>query len=339
MKKPILGLIILAISISLLSQPGRVLTELINPSMIDTDGERLFILDGVTVYAYSLKDFQLLNKFGKRGEGPGELMTQPDLPLNMIVHNGQVMLNSFRKLAYFDKDGHYIKEKKIPYLVSQIIPIGDKLAVSKFNRRSDGSSTLSVILTDESFNLLKTVYSNELLNDQGRGKIAWPLLNIFIQVWKDRLLVFDQQLGFQINIYDKEGNKSTEIKKPYERIEITETYRQKTLEWLKLQPAIRNAPEEIKSMIYFLKHLPVFNHCLVRDDNIYIQTSRIKKEKAEFFVLDFSGQVLKQAYLTNAKPESIRLSPASHYTFYHNRYYYLRENEDEEWEIHIQKFQ
>lgn len=318
------------------SQSGRVLPEVVNPSMIDSNGDRLFILDGVHVHIYSMKDCRFLKTFVKRGEGPGELMIQPDLPLNMYLHNDMIMMNSFRKLVYFDKEGRFIKETKIPYLVSQIIPFGDRLAVTKFNRKNDGSSIMSVILTDENLKPLKTVYSNELLNDQGRGKIAWPFLNIFIQVWKERLFVFDQQLDFQINIYDKEGKKSKEIKIPYEKNEITETYRQKTLEWFKLQPALRDAPEEIKNMIYFLKHLPAYNHCLVRDNNIYIQTSKTNKEKAEFFVLDFSGRVLKKMYLTNAKPESIRLSPAANYTFHHNHYYYLLENQDEEWEIHFQ---
>jgi len=293
MKKLILGLIILSLWIQMQSQPVQVLSELVNPSMIDTDGERLFILDGIHVLVYSVKDFRFLKKFGKRGEGPGELMIQPDLPLNMYVYKDRVMVNSFRKLAYFNKEGQFVKETKIPYLVSQIIPLGERLAVTKFNRKSDGSSILSVILTDKNFNPLKTVYSNELLNDQGRGKIAWPLLNIYIQANDDRLFVFDQQLDFQIDIYDHTGKKIREIKKDYDNIKITEAYKNQTLEWMKLQPAIR----------------------------------------------DFSGQVLKQTFLTNAKAESIRLSPAANYTFHHNQYYYLLENEDEEWEIHIQKIQ
>lgn len=339
MRKIIPGCILICLSIFLLSKPGRVLPELINPSMIDTDGERLIILDGINVYVYALDDFQLMKKFGKRGEGPGELITNTDLPLNMYLHDDQIMVNSFNKLAYFDKDGQFIKEKKIPFLVSQIIPLGERLVVTKFNRKSDGSSILSVILTDENLKLLETVYSNELLNDQGRGKIAWPLLNINIQACAGRLFVFDQQLNFQIDIYNAAGEKIKEIKKDYNNVEITDTYKKQTLEWIKIQPALRAAPEEIKKMIYFLKHLPVLNHCLVRDNKIYIQTSRVKEDKVEFFVLDFSGRVLKQTYLPNAKPESIRLSPAANYTFHHDHYYYLLENKDEEWEIHIQKIQ
>jgi len=336
MRKTIFGVVILCLSIFLLSNPGRVLPELINPSMMETDGERLFILDGINVYVYALDDFRLMKKFGKQGEGPGELMTQPDLPLNMYVHKDRVIVNSSRKLAYFDKEGQFVKETKIPYLVSQIIPLKkNQLAVTKFNRRNDGSSILTVLLTDEDMNPIKTVYSNELLNDQGRGKIAWPLLSIQIQSRENHLFVFDQQLDFQIGIYDWDGNKVKEIKKDYTNVEITDAYKKQTLEWIKIQPALRNAPEEIKKMIYFLKYLPVMNHCLVRDNKIYIQTSRLIEDKVEFFVLDFSGRVLKQTYLPNAKPESIRLNPAANYTFHQNHYYYLLENQDEEWELNI----
>ena len=330
---------VLVLVTALRSETIRELPQLITPSIIDCDGERIFILDGVAVYVYSQKDFQLIAKFGKRGEGPGELMTQPDLPIYMQLYEDQVLLNSFNKLIYFSNEGKFIKKMKIPFLASQIIPLKKVFAVSKCNRRNDGSSIMTVFLADENLNQVKEIYQTELLNDQGRRKIAWPLLNIQIQEDGERLYVFDQQKGFQVDVYNHSGEKISEIKKNYEKIRITEDYKKKIMDWLKLQPAFRSAPEEIKKMIYFLDYFPVMDHCLVRNQRIYIQTYLRQDPHVEFIVLDVTGKELKKMFLFNAKPESVRLSPGAGYTFHGDRFYYLAENDDEEWELHIQKIQ
>jgi hypothetical protein len=314
---------------------AKVLPQLVFPTIIDTDGERLFVLDGVTVYVYEIKDFQLVTTFGKLGEGPGELQVQPDLPACMQVFGDKVILNSYNKMIFYTKQGQLINEKKIPFLVSQIIPLRENFVATKFSRGGDGSSIMSVLLLDEKLKEIKEIYKTELLNDQGRGKIAWPLMFIQIQTYGDQLFVFDQHKGFHIDIFNSQIIKVKEIKKEYEKIKITDAYKKEKLAWFKLQPALKNAPEEIREMIYFLDYLPVVSYCLVRDDKIYIQTNRTKSTQVEFFILNFSGTVLKQIFLPNALPESIRLSPAALYTIKNDKYFYLDENQDEEWELHI----
>ena len=46
--------------------------ELSRPSMFLVEFERIYILEDATVYIYSLKNKNLIKKFGKAGEGPGE---------------------------------------------------------------------------------------------------------------------------------------------------------------------------------------------------------------------------------------------------------------------------
>jgi len=336
MKKVILYFIVLSMVFTLHSKQIQPLSELIYPSILDCDSESLFVLDGVVVYVYSKKNYQLKTKFGKRGEGPGELITRLDLPASMHVYKDQVILNSFNKLIFYTKEGKFIKEKKIPFLVSQIIPLGENYVVTKFTRRRDGSSLVSVLLMDENWKPISEVYKNELLNDQGRGKIALPLLNIIIRVNRKNLYIVDQQKDFQIEVYDHQAKKLSEIKKEYNKIRITDTYKKEKLAWIKLQPAFKNAPVEIMNMIYFLDYLPVIEYFLVKNDHIYVQTSKTQDTKAEFYILDLSGKIIKKVFLPNARQESIRLSPAAAYTFNSNLYYYLQENEDEEWELHIQ---
>ena len=318
----------------------RVLPELVAPSFLDSDGDSLFVLDQYTVYVYSLENFSLVKSFGKQGEGPGELMTQPDLPITMMVHGDQVILNSFNKMVRFSNTGEFVDEKKIPFILSQMIPFGDHYAVTKFSRLPDGSSKVGVLLLDESLDTVKTIFEASLLNDQGRGRIAYPLLTVFIRVAGGRLYVHNQQEGLRIRVFNRDGNQVGEIEHAYEKIITDAEYKKTKMAWLLRQPAVRRAPEEIiKKWIYFLDELPALVHFTVKEGRIYAQTSRTRAggSESEFFILDLTGKILDKRFLPNAKPETIRINPAANYTFTGDGYYYLRETEDEEWELCVEK--
>jgi hypothetical protein len=46
---------------------------------VQVDKNQLYITDGASVFIYSLKDYQLQKKFGKRGEAPGEFLVDPNI--------------------------------------------------------------------------------------------------------------------------------------------------------------------------------------------------------------------------------------------------------------------
>ena len=189
------------------SEKLSVLAELTNPAMIAIDGEELYVLDDVEVYVYSLQNYAFLRKFGKKGEGPGELLPQPDLPLMMQVRKEDVLLYSFNKMIHFSKTGEMIQEKRIPFVVTfQIIPFGKNYAVTKFARSNQGESQVSVLLFNAEFKELKKLYETELLNDFRKGKIAFPFVNVYIQCSGHQLFLLDQKQEFEIQRFDLEGN-------------------------------------------------------------------------------------------------------------------------------------
>jgi hypothetical protein len=70
-------------------------TEFTNPYESQVDVDRFYISEDTSIYIYSLKDYKLIKKFGKKGEGPGEFLIvgtgngllidiQPD---NIMVNN------------------------------------------------------------------------------------------------------------------------------------------------------------------------------------------------------------------------------------------------------------
>ncbi len=57
------------------------LSGILAPSDIKIDEERIYITQHEEIYIYSLKDYRLIKKFGRKGEGPGEFKLSDD---NMV---------------------------------------------------------------------------------------------------------------------------------------------------------------------------------------------------------------------------------------------------------------
>jgi hypothetical protein len=314
-------------------------TELTDPSMIAIDGNELYVLDDVQVFVYSLKDYRLLRKFGKKGEGPGELRTDSDLPPMMDVRGDYVLLNCMNKMIFYSKAGAVTKEKRLPFLAFQVIPFGKQYAVTKFNRTSGGQGLLGVVLFDLEFKESKTIFEIALPNDLKKGRIMYPFVSVYIQKAGDRLYVVAQQKPFEILRFAPGGEKLKSIKLDHPKVKVTKTYEKESWEWLKLQPGFKDAPKNIKDMIYFPKYLPDIHHFLLKRQNIYVQTFRLKGNLGEFLIMDLNGKLLHAMFLPGAKIKSeVRPSPAARYAFVKDKYYYLAENDDEEWELHALKW-
>ena len=103
-----------------------VLSEVLKPVSIEVSGDRLYVVEGATFYVYSLKDLGLITKFGKKGEGPGELKVTPLVSNSISALNDQLFVEGLSKVIYFSKDGRLLKEvKKIgAFSTLKIIPVG-----------------------------------------------------------------------------------------------------------------------------------------------------------------------------------------------------------------------
>jgi hypothetical protein len=69
---------------------------------------------GAAISIYSLKDFKLIKKLRKEGEGPQEFKTFLGFGLTVDIYPGHILVNSIDKISYFSRKGEFIKEKKTP---------------------------------------------------------------------------------------------------------------------------------------------------------------------------------------------------------------------------------
>ena len=104
---------ILLISSNIFAMNAVELSDLTRPSMFIVNYDRIYILEQATVRIYSLKDYSLIKKFGRAGEGPREFKYSADggRPLSMSFFRDQLIVNSEMKMSFFDKDGTYLREK------------------------------------------------------------------------------------------------------------------------------------------------------------------------------------------------------------------------------------
>ena len=106
-----------------------ILEGILQPAGVAVRGDEAFILDGASVSVFSLDDLRLLRKFGREGQGPGEVETTPWLKNLLYVSNDNVVIDSVNKIVIFSRSGSLIKELRRSEQFTQMIPDSVHFAV------------------------------------------------------------------------------------------------------------------------------------------------------------------------------------------------------------------
>jgi len=314
-----------------------VLTELVKPAMMVTNDGKLYVLQKTTIFIYSLKDFKLIKKFGRNGEGPGEFMARPfGPPMTMSFSGGKLMVNSNNKLTYFTPNGNYLTEVRAPantvyyQYLDQLIAIGPMPNEKKqFN--------IAFRINSSEFNQTKMLYHGDV-SVQFVQSLILPLSAFtYNPVAGDKIVINTDPEEFIISIFDKSGNVVRTIKKDEKKIPITSAYKTDTLNFFKNDPMFRTMYEQIKPAITFRSDYPAIRDLNVGDGNITVITFKQKDGLWECIRMDMTGKELGRTF--------VPLSDYIPYTYYAMLYsvedgifYTLIEDEEEEtWNLHTKK--
>jgi hypothetical protein len=305
---------------------------------IVVDGERLFVLEGTTIYIYSLKDLKLIKKFGKRGEGPQEFKTNAQMgPLGALfidAHTKNLLVKSVGKLSWYTKDGAFINEVKLPFpIVWQAYQFGKMVVL----RKMDFVGVRQFILNayNDKFEAQKEFYRVDDTFQMGKG------LNVLKNnptqaVYKGKLFVAPKN-ELEIKVYDQQFKELYTIKHPLKRIKVTEEFKKDLIQFFKTSPMTKQYFDFLKP-IRFPNVYPAIAQMFVTGDKIYIITFEGKKrgeniQDSVILVFDIKGKFLKKMVQPLAQLDPIVPSP---FTIFEGKLYQLIENEDEEqWELHI----
>lgn len=334
MKKINLLILLLLLAVFVLGAKIVPMPDIIKPDIIKVDGHDMVIAEGTAISIYSLKDFKLIKKFGKEGEGPQEFKTFMGFGLTVDIYHGHILVNSIDKISYFTRKGEFIKEKKIPAGTS-ISSFKGKFVGSAIQFDQKTGPKMAFNLYDSKGEKLKEICSHPLPLLKGKGTVTLLdlLAGIFprYQTSADRIFIGGKQT-FEIDIYDSEGNFLKSIKRDYKKQELTGDDKNKFLEVYKIHPIYKNFWESLKKAIKIPDYFPAYKTFLVSNQKIYVQTFKKKEEKTGFLIFDLDGKYLKTTFLPLVYQDI--LNPYL-YAIDGGKLYQLAENEDEEWELRI----
>ena len=331
MKKIIL--ILLFVLLTRFVMPGNMetvkipLPDLVNPHALAVDENQIYISEGAAVYIYSFKDFKLIKKFGKEGEGPAEFKTKA---FEVIIQPTRLLINSAGKVSYFTKAGDFISEFKTLAPDMRLKPFGDRF-VSSRTLMVEGTFFVVVNLYDSKLELIKEIY--RLLREvqvggKGTTVFAHPLPYYAVD---DRLLIA-RGTDLRIEALDIDGKPLYAVTYDYKKIKVTDADKKEVLEYMNTNAEIKPYLEMIKP-IQFPDYYPAIRNYYPADSKIYVITYKKEGEKNECLMFDMKGKFLKQVFLPYVYMNVIDEYPTA---IKGGKLLQLVDNDEtQEWELHL----
>jgi hypothetical protein len=348
MKKMILMFVVIfMLVVSIQAEKIGVLNDVLKPETMAFKGDRIYVVEKAGFFEYSLKDLKLLNRFGKKGEGPGELSVTPGINNTIVPLVDRLFVEGFRKVMLLSNKGELIKETRKKTQIFKTLPLGDNFAALRMKAANKEKKIyLALSLFDNKMDMLKDIF--EVYFVDGDKDILMAPDAIHFAVYKGRLYVENSAKGFVIDVYDNQGNLLYTIDKKILPLKYTKQHFEAGIQQLKdddlIQMIIKSTGgwESFEKQTTFVSpdYLPTIQDITVQDDKIYILTYETEGEKEKHIIMDLKGKILQSLFLPMSKKTSyVNRSLGRDNRFYGycgNNYYYLLENEDnEEWELHI----
>lgn len=308
------------------------LPQVIDPYFLTIADGRMYIVENnvaVHIYALDAKGVSFVKTFGRNGQGPGEF----DAIHAIRPFKDHLDIPGTHKLARFSLDGDYLSEIAVTVgaFKGGIYRLGDGYVVRDVNFDDQGSTT-TIRLYGSDFKLVKAI---------GSRTEPWSIMKINLvaayyapRVWGDRLYVIDAARDTVVTVCDRTGARQKEIRLPLEPLKMTAALREAVIRPVKEGWTGPMPWAEYETRLFFPDKTPGLDYFEVLDGKFVARTWRYRQDKVEFVLFDGQGHELRRLDL----PFTGRLSNGILFCFYQGRYYYLRQNPDEEvWELHAEK--
>ncbi|MDD8020983.1 MAG: 6-bladed beta-propeller [Acidobacteriota bacterium] len=257
---------------------------------VDSDGN-IYILDGkekrIKVFDSAGK---IINKFGKEGQGPGEL----NLPVSLqITPAREIVIGdaSNQKLMFFSLEGKFLREMStatkarglvLPLFDSQGNIIGQQIV------QAEGKIIREVRKYDHELNSLFTMASVDITGVI-QGKID-PFRMVFsYQFGKDNIIYCSDLDKYEIEIFSPEGKLIKRILKDYVPVKLREKDKE---EFFGRMPEI---DPQAKGRIKFSEYFPAYQNFTMDEQwRLFVRTFEKGKNKGEYYldVFDEEGKYI-----------------------------------------------
>lgn len=332
MKKIIFALILmlLVFSVVIHGEKVGVLPELMKPTFMGVDDTQLYVIEGASIYIYSLKELKVVKKFGREGQGPQEFQIFPPLQITLDASGDNITVFSFLKVSYFTKKGEFIKEIRAPSFSMNLQVFGDGF-IGWTTAQQEGVRYKIVNIYDSKLNKLKEIYRiKDEFQKPGQGLKLLTKTTSFAG-YENKIFLPGKD-DATIAVFDGNMKKLFSINLDQKKVKVDQKIKDAVIEYLKTTPGIKEQFEAIKPII-FPEYFPTIAGFFVADNTIYVMTWKTENNSREFFTYDLKGKFKKRMmidikYETPVKPYPINIHKGKLYQIVENE-------EEEEWELHM----
>ncbi|MCP4157818.1 MAG: hypothetical protein GY757_59460, partial [bacterium] len=308
MKKTVFIIMVVLMGSLLFGEQIGVLPEVLMPEQMVVLGDNCYILEEATISIYSLKDLKLIKKFGKKGEGPGEMLKLPFLTNGLSIADNKILVDAINKVLFFTPDGVFLKEVKKKGQQSNVLSLKNGYVATSIMPPSadEKKNNGTVNLTDKELNSKKVLYKQELGQQGSDFQMVADSLNV--AVYDGKIFIEKSSEGYIIDVLDSTGKQLYRISKKVTPLEFTEKDKARVIEHFKTDKLVSS---QIKGAggwdaykkrlnFHYPKHFPPILDLLVKDGKIYVRTHVSKDGKDQYHILDLKGKELKTVYLPKA---------------------------------------
>ena len=192
------------------------------PDVVEADSkDNIFIVEKFPDSEYFIYKFgadgRFIMKFGRKGQGPGEVQGIWDL---MLDKSDRILVSDPRvnKVVEFDTEGRFIKEIKVRAGLMEVLPLANGNYVARRNpwKDSDANGMYLGLFTPD-FEEAKTIYFYDMSDLAPGKKQPGIIVPFYWRVAGDPVYVGNGRRGYEIRVYDLNGNLLRKIRKDFIR--------------------------------------------------------------------------------------------------------------------------
>lgn len=309
------------------------LDVLTNPDGIAVNNRYIYVSDFPHVYIFSLKDFGLERKIGKKGAGPGEFLPRTGKK-RLFIHvlPDAIFVESRGRVSFFTLKGDFVKEFNVGATGYRFQPWQGKFLGKK---RIPGKHSLygTLNLFDANFTRLKEVYRVKYAIQPGRDIIVFNPNDFRYHPGKNFLYIRDKK-EFAVKIYDRGFKLVSTIKRDdYVLRKILPGDQKKMHHVFKL--SLKERYEPLKHRIKFPDTFVAIRNLIIDGGTLYMITYKKLEGGVECFTYTQDGKFVRALHIPLRSENILQYYP---HTIHNGILYQLVENEETEtWELCINR--
>lgn len=199
------------------------------PDIVEADSKgNIYIIEKFPasdyfVYKFS-PDGSFIKKFGKKGQGPGEVQGIVDL---LFGKNDRLMIvdPDVNKVVEFDTEGSYLRETKLPAGLFDVLPLpnGNFLG-RRFPKTKADPVGMYLSLLDPNFKEIKLIDFYDMSGFAPGKKSPGFIVHFYWRVAGDRIYVGNGSRGYEIQVWDLNGNLLRKFRKDFKPVDYPEEF-------------------------------------------------------------------------------------------------------------------